>query len=618
MRQPPPLPPRARRGFTLIELMVVVAIIAILAALVIPAVLSRLQRKTGEATPPARIAQTAPSATVIAEGTGALPPVIESTDVRVELTASSVLQGVNVYTHYDAAFTGTFVVRNMDPVADQLSLRFPFPPGISEARDVSLKRGDAAGKARDADGAIYEIGGIHWSGRIPPGEAATLLVSYSARGRDAFAYDVVGKGRSESVRFEVLLRNARVPVVPAESLQPTEVSEDRILWSFSRLVATKLLIIELPAAASPLGRLILLCQLAALAVLMFGAGFWYLSELRQPGSLDDFRWGHFLLLALDYSLFFAIFAVVAYRGAVAPALVLALLISQPLLALHVARLADVRFALRRILPLALVTLGSVVAGVYAEAYRPYVFLSVVVLVIAVATLTYRRWADRRKAHRDARRERRDREERTRGLDKAVAEVAQKADEGAALALQAIQLIEEPGEGMEWERAGAQAALGKVEAVLQAARGPRGDAPIERAAHEEWVKQGLHAAAHRKWLLETSIAALRGAMERLSARLAQARERERKPPAEKRTAHCLACGAVVGAATRFCPECGALGAQPIPCPRCGDVLELPGHLLRARWAVGPLHCRACGDALPRPELPFVPPPPRRRKAETSRS
>ncbi|MCB0069089.1 MAG: prepilin-type N-terminal cleavage/methylation domain-containing protein, partial [Caldilineaceae bacterium] len=52
-----------------------------------------------------------------------------------------------------------------------------------------------------------------------------------------------------------------------------------------------------------------LVRRAGLAVLLFGAGFWYLAELRRPGCLDRFRLGQFLLLALTFSLFFVAFAV---------------------------------------------------------------------------------------------------------------------------------------------------------------------------------------------------------------------------------------------------------------------------------------------------------------------
>ena len=601
-------PPRHRPhvGFTLIELLVVVVIIAILAAVVLPGLLEHLQNQEGkEAAPVARIAQAAPSASVASVAPSAVPPVIESSDIQVKLDASPVLEGMQVYTRYDAAFTGTFVVRNADPSADELRLHFPFPPGISEARDVSLKLLDAAGQAQEAAGATYEIEGIRWAGRVAPGQSVAVVVSYSARGREAFVYDVTGKGRAGAVRVEVLLANAGTPMVPPDSLQPTEVGKRRILWNLKSLVATRPLVVELPAGTSPLGQLILLCKLAALGVLLFGGGFWYLSELRRPGSLDSFRWGHFLLLALNYSTFFVTFAVVGYRGQVAVALALAVVVSQPLLALHVARLADVRFALGKVLPLSLVTLAAVVAGVYAEAQRPYVFLALALVVVTYVTWTYRRWAEGRTALLAARKAERERAGREEMLAKARRELEQKVDAGAELAQRAATLVTEPGEGAQWERARVQAALDKLEAVLREARGEKQAGPAEAEAHRAWVKAGAAEAGHQTWRVEAATGDLQEALGQLEQKLQRARRQAPVPKnaqVREGVLHCRACGAVVPGHTKYCPECGALGAELIACRNCGTVLELPSHLLARAWPERGLHCSGCGEALPVPPLP----------------
>ena len=99
-------------------------------------------------------------------------------------------------------------------------------------------------------------------------------------------------------------------------------------------------LVDLPGAESALGRLVVLVRFMALSLLLFGAGFWYMTEQRFPGALENFRWGHFLLLATNYLLFFLIFAVVIYQGHTS--LLIALLIaaagSVPLLATHLARI----------------------------------------------------------------------------------------------------------------------------------------------------------------------------------------------------------------------------------------------------------------------------------------
>jgi prepilin-type N-terminal cleavage/methylation domain-containing protein len=593
-----------QRGFTLIELMVVVIIIAIIAALVLPLALSRIERAQASAPPQPvqRLSQAAPSASVegAPEGTPTVPPVIESSEIQVRLLPAPVLEGARVYNRFEAVFSGSFTVRNADARADTLSVRFPFPAGITEARDVALQLVEASGQRTEAE-AAYSLEGLRWTGPVAPGARVTMVVSYTLRGRDAFIYDVMGVGRAGAVRFEVLQEDADRLVVPPDSLQPTERHADRLVWSFRRLVTSQPLVVELPANASPLGRLILLCQLAALGVLLFGGGFWYLSELRRPGSLDDFRWGHFLLLALNYTLFFAAFAVVGYQGTWGLALAVASAVSLPLLTLHVARLSDVRFALTRCLPLAALTLGAVVAAAYAEAWRPHVLLGVAVLTLAFVTPTWRRWSAGRRAHVEARRQARERTEREAELRKQLAEPRDQVEEREALAREAERRAEAPGEGAGPEHQEVRDALLRLratEARLRQLREP-GGAPTAPEAHLEWVRERTEEARLARKHLEAEAAALKVALRRLQQRVSQARAQSSEAGAPPR---CMACGAISAPSARFCSECGTQGVQVLACARCGDRLALPGHVLHPQWVLLSLHCRMCGDTLPRSTSP----------------
>jgi prepilin-type N-terminal cleavage/methylation domain-containing protein len=593
-----------RQGFTLIELLIVVVIIAILAAVAVPMVLSRLEQAQAAQPkePVERLAQAAPSARV--EGASAdkpaQPPVIESLRLQVRLDAAPVLAGTRVQSRYEAAVSGTLTLRNADAQAERLQLFIPFPGGITEARDVSLQRVDAEGRRTEAEGAEYGLEGIRWTGPVPPGESVTLALAYALRGRDAFVYDVTGPGRMGKVHVEVQLRHARRLEVPADSLQPTEVSAERIVWSFDRVVASRPLVVELPADASPLGRLLLLCKLAALAVLLFGGGFWYLSELRQPGSLDDFRWGHFLLLALNYTLFFVVFAVVGYRGAVLPALGVASAVGLPLLTLHVARLADVRFALGRNLPLAVLTLGAVVGAVYAEAWRAHVLLGLGVVALAFVTPTYRRWSTGRQAHVAAKEEARLRGQREEERARQLSAVEALLEERAELMREAAQSLEGAAGGLEREREEVQKGLSRLEAAkarLEALRAQAG-ASLGAAQHLEWAREQQRAAKQLQQSVESDAAALRVAVQRLRHRQAQLAAKEEV--ASQPAAHCMACGASVAGTARYCAECGTQGTQVLACARCTEVTYLPAHLLHARWTSRTLHCRRCGEHLPRPE------------------
>jgi hypothetical protein len=596
----------------LIELMVVVAIIALLAAVVIPSVLSRVQRADSPPPPSQRISQAPPSVSLTsAAGT---PPVLEASDIQVQLEPRTVLDGFRAYTEYEATFRGRFTVHNQDGAADAVSLRFPFPPGLLEARDVSLSRVEADGAAREAAGATYQIDGIGWTGRIGPGERATFEVHYRARGRDAFVYDAAGSGRSGQVNVSVLSQRARQLTVPAASLQPTEQSAEGIHWRLSRVLATRPVMVDLPAARSPMGQLILLCQLTALAVMLFGAGFWYLGELWKPGRLREFRFGHFLLLALTYSLFFVVFAVVAYREPPAVALAAALVFSQPLLALHLSRVFDARFALRLGLPLSLFTLGGVVAGVYLDAHRPYVFLGVGMIAIAVLTLTYRSWASQRQAWRQGQQRAAERTSRESALSRPAAELAAAVERAGPFLRRAARVLEELGPASP-ARAEVEAASARLAEAVEAARQPAPRPPEDEEGHARWTRERLAA-------LTAQIEAVGGASSEVTEAVARAeharkQDHERRAQAAAPERRCVACGAGLAGEGRFCAHCGARGYEQLPCGRCGQALEVPVHLLRHGWAERGVHCRACGHALMVSAAIAAEPPPERRRSSRPR-
>src|SRR5207248_1448830 len=83
----------------------------------------------------------------------------------------------------------------------------------------------------------------------------------------------------------------------------------------------------------------------------------------------------------------------------AAAMAVAAVFSLPLLVFHVAGVLGWRFALTRVLPLAVFSLGLAVNGVYGAGLRDYVFIAAAVLAVASLTLTFPGWAARRERHR---------------------------------------------------------------------------------------------------------------------------------------------------------------------------------------------------------------------------
>ncbi len=417
-------------GFTLIELMVVVAIIGILAAVAVPAYMEYRERAKMAMAAKAAKRDGVPMTTVAGEpeekpetqpapageerkkkplsqtlpGT---PPHIDEVDLTIDLTASHRIRGLGVRTWFDATLNGHFVFIPPGPGEERIKLAFPFPKNTFQVRDVSLLIKDPSGAFKEPPDVIYDQSGIFWSGVADSGERIESKIRYGFQGRDRFLYPIPGQGRTNRVRVALNLDGVTEELVPSHALHPTAAKPGQLEWHFDNLVSQRRsIIVELPSVDTPLGRVILLGQLAGVAVLLFGAGFWFMCEGRQPGGLDEYRWGHFLLLATTYSLFFVIFEVLTFRYQIGPviAIPLAALLSLPLLTLHLVHnspgtFIDWPFALTRILPMAAVTLALVVNGVYGGPWREYIYLGGLVVVVGYFTISYRDWWTGRQAHR---------------------------------------------------------------------------------------------------------------------------------------------------------------------------------------------------------------------------
>jgi prepilin-type N-terminal cleavage/methylation domain-containing protein len=414
------------RRFTLIELIVVVAIIGITSSFLLPFLIKASEKPNKEqssvgADRKAPLVQDPILARIIPGEGEELGPrekaEIAATDIAVKLKLFYVMSGLSASTHYSSTFDATFCIRSRRDRADQLALRFPFPPGLTEARKVKFQIHERARGGSDlkdiaqlpdstfADvesaSMLFTQRGIDWEGQLQADSELLVRIHYETDGRDAFRYAVNSGGRSHSVKVQLKIANSQRALIPppGEALKPAVIvpyqdgdeSGQLIVWKLEDVITALPVVVTLPSSQSPIGKIVLLGQLAGLAIFIYGIGFFYLSEGYKPGQLDNFGWSHFMLLSVTYFMFFPVFAVTESMLKFWPAMALGSVVSLPLLNYHVARYTDARFALTRNLPFSVLTLIFVIAGVYLEDFRLYIYTAGAVFIIVYLTIDLRSW-----------------------------------------------------------------------------------------------------------------------------------------------------------------------------------------------------------------------------------
>jgi prepilin-type N-terminal cleavage/methylation domain-containing protein len=615
---------RKFRGFTLIELMVVVAIIAIISAIVVPTLISRVEKARSKQIQIAEKDVPHKPALAAAEKPQPEPPTVipitESADVNVRLVASNYVHRLKVYTLFDATFEGRYVFKNKSQQQERIKLFFPLPEGTTQARDVSLRFLDAAGNFVEPEEVTYNLKGIKWIGLLPREKSLEATVTYGAQGRDKYVYEGPGAGRAGKFKLALSLEGATSEYIPAETLQPSKIEPGRLMWNYSNLVTDRKIMVELPGTLSPIGRIILLSELAGLAVLLFGLGFLYLSDLKQPGRLDNFRWGDFLLLALNYFLFFVIFMILSLGGELKTwlSIVLSALLSIPLLMIHVTRILDKSFVFTRVLPLTIYTLAIVINGVYGAGLRKYIFLVLTVVTIAFITFTYKKWSVKRKEHHkeqtrfieeqkqqelELHKEKKLEKKRTekrlnmknkmteafRAADRRWAEVEVLKDEANLLLghedKEEYQTIRQSIESTLIQLDDSQTGFKNINTsyadILKTT-----DA-LETVDTYSMIIQEVHRHMQN---LETLVKMLHAYMEDLK----QQRKEEKILARKADEMHyCIFCGAA-GSPSPFCSQCGILNPLDLKCRQCGEVYRLPVHMIARGKIIEPIHCMTCGE------------------------
>lgn len=620
-------PGGAARAFTLIELLVVCGIIAALTALLIPAVHQVREQARRVRAEQQRRAQYQPPVLGDAESEldpaqvraddppppPAAAPWIDKLAMQLQLDADYHRVDFEIYTHYSLRCAGTMTIAHPPRrTAEPVLLWIPFPTATIEARDVELKLSHLGdGRTYEPSRVEFRRQGILAVCEFPAEEKLSAEFRFTAIGREQLALTLPLAKQIVDLDVQLDLTGHPKWSMPDDALQPTTRSGDRLAWKIGNLVSDRPILVHIPGAQAPFAKVMSLLQLLSLAVLLFGAGFWYISEQFQPGRLDRFRWADFSLLAITYSLFFLIFAVLEFHGQFPTwaSMLIAGVASLPLFVLHASRIVGWPLALTRMTPLVLLTIGLAINGVYGGAMRDYAFTAMTVVLIGYVTVTFPDWRADRAKQRDRAPLEASADMLRRlllDLDTQTSALATELDKARARLSVAADL---PPHVARFEL---EAAVRTAEELPDQSRVCAAAAP-ESAS--EWPARGLDWLADRRRQTE----ALRDRIVREQQRLSVAVQAFDKAEAELRAQaaadqlrastaastaadrrddyYCIACGKPTPNA-RFCPHCGIRSVQRIECGSCHATAELPVHVMSPLDSTVELHCTHCGDALAR--------------------